>query len=111
VSQAQAPGTPPAIPAIGDATVPRLARGCRLAPKALAPEATADDRVLLMPEGLLKLSETGLRILVLCDGRRTLAMIVAELAAAYPGAPGDRIRADVADYLGKLALKKAVELA
>ncbi len=46
---------------------------------------TARDQrsVLLPPEGVLRPSETGVAILALCDGRRSVAEIAAVLAGKY----------------------------
>ncbi|XVQ14004.1 pyrroloquinoline quinone biosynthesis peptide chaperone PqqD [Spirillospora sp. CA-255316] len=46
-----------------------------------------DADLLLMPERAVRLSGAGGRILRLCDGRRTVGDIVAELSAAFPDAP------------------------
>jgi pyrroloquinoline quinone biosynthesis protein D len=46
-----------------------------------------DADLLLMPERAVRLSGEGGRILRLCDGRRTVADIVAELGTTFPDAP------------------------
>lgn len=84
----------------GDSRTPRLARGCRL----------GQDGVLLMPEGILKLSETGLKIVQLCDGQRPLSRVIREIQADYPPEQHERIEADVRAYIDALAGKKALEL-
>ena len=48
-------------------------------------EATQDAHVLLYPEGIVKLNRTAAEIIEHCDGRRTVADIVAELQQRYPG--------------------------
>ncbi|WP_131739848.1 pyrroloquinoline quinone biosynthesis peptide chaperone PqqD [Actinomadura roseirufa] len=61
-----------------------------------------DADLLLMPERAVRLSGQGGHVLRLCDGRRTVADIIAELAEAFPDAPLadevpaflDRIRAE-----------------
>ncbi len=55
--------------------------------------------LLLMPERAVRLSETGGRILRLCDGSRTVGDIIAELGAAYPGAP---LADDVPGFLDRI---------
>ncbi|XVQ06919.1 pyrroloquinoline quinone biosynthesis peptide chaperone PqqD [Spirillospora sp. CA-255316] len=45
--------------------------------------------LLLMPERAVRLSGTGGRILRLCDGRRTVADLIAELRETFPDAPLD----------------------
>ncbi len=62
-------------------------------------------RVLLYPEGAMLLNDTGAAILALCDGRRTLAEIAAELGARYGGAD---LLADVAEYLDALEAREMV---
>jgi len=62
-------------------------------------------RVLLYPEGAMLLNDTGAAILDLCDGRRTLAEIAAELGARYGGAS---VEADVAEYLDALVARELV---
>lgn len=63
-----------------------------------------------MPEGIIKLSATAIRILELCDGKRTVADIVATLQKEYLSQNLDRIREDVLTYLATLVSKKALEL-
>lgn len=63
-----------------------------------------DAWVLLAPERVLFPCPTSREILARCDGQRTLAAIVDELAAAYE-APRAAIAADVDTMLGDLADK------
>ena len=79
---------------------PRLARGCRL----------GEGAVLLMPEGIIKLSVSGLAILNLCDGKRSVSELVRELQARYSPDQHVRIEAEVREFLAKLAERKAIEL-
>lgn len=58
-----------------------------------------DAELLLMPERAVLLSREGGHILRLCDGRRTLPDIIAELARTYRDAPLDR---DVPDFLTRI---------
>lgn len=60
--------------------------------------------VLLAPERILVPDETSVAVLQLCDGRRTLGDIVADLAARYD-APATQIGADVTTMLADLAAK------
>jgi pyrroloquinoline quinone biosynthesis protein D len=46
-------------------------------------EEPQQSYVMLYPEGIVKLNETGAAILQLCDGSRTAAQIVAELNESY----------------------------
>ena len=55
--------------------------------------------VLLYPEGAMFLNATGVAILELCDGQRTLGRIAAELGSRFNA----DVLADVTEYLGGLA--------
>ena len=56
--------------------------------------------VLLFPEGAIGLNETAVQVLELCDGKRTIEDIAAELSARFGGA---EVLADVEDLLLELA--------
>lgn len=58
--------------------MPRLAQGYRF-----QWEEAQQNHVLLYPEGMVQLSDTAASVLSLCDGKRTLQAIVAELEEAY----------------------------
>ena len=62
--------------------------------------------VLLAPEGVLVLNQTGATILGLCDGERTVVEIVEELRRKYNRVAGDEVR----DFLARLVAKRWVEL-
>ena len=80
---------------------PRLARLVRL-----EWDPVRESHVLLAPEGVLVLNQTGATILGLCDGERTVGEIVEELRARYNRVAGDEVR----DFLGRLVAKRWVEL-
>jgi pyrroloquinoline quinone biosynthesis protein D len=65
-----------------------------------------ERQVLLAPEGVLVLNQTGATILGLCDGERTVVEIVEELRGKYNRVAGDEVR----DFLSRLAAKRLVEL-
>jgi pyrroloquinoline quinone biosynthesis protein D len=48
-------------------------------------EASQDAYILLYPEGLIKLNPSAGEILKRCNGERSVAEIVADLQAAFPG--------------------------
>ncbi|WAL68573.1 pyrroloquinoline quinone biosynthesis peptide chaperone PqqD [Amycolatopsis cynarae] len=81
---------------------PRLARHVRLAFC-----RTRQRRILLHPETVVVLNDSGADILELCDGRRTVAEIVAELGARYQAVPDDEVR----QFLTRLVARRCVELA
>jgi len=64
------------------------------------------QHVLLAPEGVLILNQTGATILGLCDGERTVVEIVEELRGKYNRVAGDEVR----DFLARLVAKRWVEL-
>jgi coenzyme PQQ biosynthesis protein PqqD len=68
--------------------------------------------VLLYPEGVVFLNETGLAILELCDGERTLDAIAAALAERYgaKGADLAEVARDVADFLEDLRHRELVDV-
>ncbi len=65
--------------------------------------------VVLAPERLFLPDEQAVEVLKLVDGRRSLAAIVADLAARYQ-APPDLIAADVTAMLTELAGKGVIRL-
>lgn len=77
--------------------------GCpRLAPHARMTFDPARQRyVLLTPESVTLLNDTGAAILSLCDGQRTVAEIVAELSDRYDHVAADEVRRFLADLLAK----------
>jgi len=64
------------------------------------------QHVLLAPEGVLVLNQTGATILSLCDGERTVVEIVEELRGHYNRVDGDEVR----NFLARLVAKRLVEL-
>ena len=57
------------------------------------------QRVLLYPEGVVLLNDTGAAILELCDGRRSIGEIAASLGERY----NCDVTSDVIEYLSGLA--------
>ncbi len=85
-----------------DSSQPRLATGCRWG-------GSENDRVMLYPEGALRLRDTGLLVLERCDGQRTFADIIAELQAKFADADPAKIRADISQFLEQLRHKRIVD--
>lgn len=83
---------------------PRLARGCRWA------ESSGEVRILLFPEGALRVRNTGREILERCDGQRTVAQIVEELQARYNGSEPSHIQEEVIAFLERLLEKRILDL-
>jgi pyrroloquinoline quinone biosynthesis protein D len=84
------------------ASIPRLARGCRLS------EDPAQGWVLLIPEGVLRLSGPGPRILQRCDGSRTLAEIVRDLGDEFAEPDAARVEAETSAFLERLVARRIV---
>ncbi|HTU20573.1 MAG TPA: pyrroloquinoline quinone biosynthesis peptide chaperone PqqD, partial [Gemmataceae bacterium] len=59
------------------------------------------EPLLLYPEGVLNLNAIAAAIVGLCDGRHTMAEIVAELHSRYAVAP-EAIRGEVEEFLIRL---------
>ncbi len=68
-------------------------------------DAARDHWVLLAPERIIETEGPAQEILRRCDGSRTVAEIVDELAAVY-AADRDLIAGDVADMLADLMAKR-----
>ncbi len=81
---------------------PRLAPGVRL-----HFDQTRNAWVLLGPERVIETEGPASEILRRCDGTRTLAQIVDELAALYTADRGE-IEGDVKDMLAELVGKRMV---
>ena len=82
---------------------PRLAAGCRWA------EANGEERMLMFPEGALRLQGTGRKILEGCDGQRSVQQIVEELKAQYKTGDSGRIEQEVSKFLEDLQQKRVVD--
>ena len=80
---------------------PRLARHVRLG---FCP--TRQKPILLLPETVVVLNGSGADILERCDGRHTVAEIVAELGARYQTVPDDEVRR----FLTRLVARRCVVL-
>ena len=79
---------------------PRLAPHVRLT---FSP--TRRQHILQHPETVVVLNGSGADILELCDGRTTVADIVAELGARYQTVPDEEVRR----FLTRLAARRCVE--
>ena len=81
---------------------PRLAAGCRWG-------GSENERVILFPEGAIKLQGTGLQVLLRCDGERTFGEIIRELQAEFTVADPEKIRSDISLFLEQLRNKRIVD--
>ena len=85
-----------------DTSQPRLAAGCRWG-------GTEEDRVILFPEGAIKLQGTGRQILERCDGQRTFGEIISGLQKEFGTTDPEKIRADIGIFLEQLQKKRIVD--
>lgn len=85
-----------------DSSQPRLAAGCRWT-------RNGEEKIILFPEGAIRVQGTGSRILEHCDGQRSFREIVEELQKHYTASDPGRIRDDVAKFLETLQQKRIVD--
>ena len=64
------------------------------------------QRVLLYPEGVVLLNDSGAAILELCDGQRSIAEIASVLAERY----NCDVTADILEYLSQLVDRELVNV-
>jgi len=89
-----------------DGDIPKLPEFPRLAPGVrLHFDATRNAWVLLGPERVIETEGPASEILRRCDGSRTVAQIVDELATLYT-ADRAEIAGDVTEMLGELVAKR-----
>jgi coenzyme PQQ biosynthesis protein PqqD len=98
-----------------DSSQPRLAAGCRWGAenreenRGSANKGTDQERVILFPEGAIRLQGTGRQVLERCDGQRTFGQIVAELQTQFGDADPSKIRTDISQFLEQLRHKRIVD--
>jgi len=85
-----------------DASQPRLAAGCKWGD-------TEEDRMILFPEGAIKLQGTGRQVLERCDGQRTFGEIITDLQKEFGTTDPEKIRADISTFLEQLQKKRIVD--
>jgi pyrroloquinoline quinone biosynthesis protein D len=90
-----------------DTSQPRLAAGCRWGPEQKT--GTNENRVILFPEGAIKLQGTGRQVLERCDGQRTFAQIIKELQTQFGDADPAKIRTDISQFLEQLRHKRIID--
>ncbi|MBZ5688923.1 MAG: pyrroloquinoline quinone biosynthesis peptide chaperone PqqD [Acidobacteriia bacterium] len=90
------------MPPPTDASQPRLATGCRWG-------GTEENRMILYPEGAMKLMGTGRQVLERCDGQRTFGEILSELQKEFDKTDPEKIRADIGMFLEQLQRKRIVD--
>lgn len=90
------------MPPPDDTSQPRLAAGCRWG-------GTEVDRMILFPEGAIKLQGTGRQVLERCDGQRAFGAIIAELEKEFGTTDPAKIRADISAFLEQLQKKRIID--
>jgi len=85
-----------------DSSQPRFAPGCRWG-------GSDSERVVLFPEGAVKVEGTGRMILEACDGERSFLEIVQQMQAAFSVGDPARIRADISSFLESLQQKRIID--
>ena len=90
------------MPPPEDSRQPRLAAGCRWG-------GTEENRVILFPEGAIKLQGTGRQVLERCDGQRTFGQIITELQSQFGDADPAKVRDDIGQFLEQLRQKRIVD--
>jgi len=85
-----------------ESSQPKLAAGCRWG-------GTEENRVILFPEGAIKLQGTGRQVLERCDGQRTFADIIGELQGQFADSDPAKIRSDISQFLEQLQKKRIVD--
>jgi pyrroloquinoline quinone biosynthesis protein D len=82
--------------AIPDSRVPRLAIGCRVR------SLSADEAMLLVPEGALRLKGAASEIISLIDGHRSVDAIATLLQEKHASSEASRIAIEVKQFIEKL---------
>lgn len=80
---------------------PQLAPGVRLG-------ENQGQKILLMPERALRLNGPSLEIVSRCDGKHTVAQLVAELQKLYSKAEPHKVESDIHGYLELLHTQRAL---
>jgi pyrroloquinoline quinone biosynthesis protein D len=95
------------MPPPTDESKPRFATGCRWGPSTKS--GAEEARMILFPEGAIKLQGTGKLVLECCDGQRTFGNIIAELQKEFGKTDPEKIRADISIFLEQLQKKRIVD--
>ena len=94
------------MPPLTDESRPRLATGTRWG---AATGGEDESRMILFPEGAIKLQGTGRQVLERCDGQRTFGEIVADLQKEFEKTNPEKIRTDISTFLEQLQKKRIVD--
>lgn len=81
--------------------IPVLNRGCRWREDKSTP-------ALMIPEGMVKLSAGGVRVLRLCDGSKNISQILTELKSQHASDLSQKIEMDTVTFLKRLSEKRVL---
>lgn len=81
---------------------PTLAAGVRLG-------ENQGNKVLLMPERALRLNGPSLEIVSRCDGKHSVAQLIADLQKIYSKADPHKVESDILGYLQLLHDQRALD--
>lgn len=87
---------------------PTLTRKATICPARAASDQRGTSAILLLPERALRLNETAHRLVLRCDGKKTLTRLTREIAHEY-GETEETIELDVATFLAELERRRALE--
>ncbi len=87
----------------------RQTQASRASPPDAGGAERRQDRVILFPEGAIKLQGTGRQVLERCDGTRTFGQIIAELQGEFGKTDPEKIRTDISVFLEQLQRKRIVD--
>jgi pyrroloquinoline quinone biosynthesis protein D len=90
------------LPAPEESSKPRLAAGCRWG-------GNEENRVILFPEGAIKLQGTGRQVLERCDGEHTFGEIIFALQGQFDKTDPEKIRDDIGKFLEQLRQRRIVD--
>jgi pyrroloquinoline quinone biosynthesis protein D len=88
--------------AMPDSRVPRLAIGCRIR------TISADEAMLLVPEGALRLKGAASEIIGLIDGHRSVDAIAVLLQERHTSSEASRISVEVRQFIEKLHMRSVL---
>jgi pyrroloquinoline quinone biosynthesis protein D len=90
-----------------DESRPRFATGTRWASPTTG--GADESRMILFPEGAIKLQGTGRQVLERCDGQRSFREIVADLQKEFGKTDPEKIRLDISAFLEQLQRRRIVD--
>jgi pyrroloquinoline quinone biosynthesis protein D len=87
---------------LSHASRPRLGIGCRM-------RKFENGDLLLLPEGILRLTGTAAEIIRLCNGERTFADMLRAMQAQHPSSDPNQIGQETESFLNRLLERRAID--